>query len=311
MNEPQFYPIKVVSRQTGLSQHVIRAWEKRYGVVTPQRTETNRRSYTSEDIHHLTLLKLAVDNDYSISSVAELTTERLEALVSEALPSQATNQAVTGQSEVDPAALYETCLDAVMEFDSGKLEDGLTQASLALTQPVLLEQVIIPLMVSIGERWREGSIRIMQEHLSTAVIGGFLTSQRQRYRPSPSAPVIVVATPAGQQHQVGALIVALVAAAEGWKVVYLGADLPAEEVAAACIKEQARAVALSLVYPAEDPQLHLELERIKSLLPAETRMIIGGRVSEHYTAVIQKISAWSGGSLSEFRNYLQHIELNR
>lgn len=310
MNDTATYPIKVVSRQTGISQYVIRAWEKRYGVVTPVRTDTNRRLYTADDIHRLSLLKHAVDHDYSIGTVAGFSTEKLESLL--AMVSPATlNKAEDSTLPQDPQDFYNRSLQAVFDFNSADLEDALIQASLTFSQPVLIEQVVMPLLASIGELWREGTIRIMQEHLSTAVICTFLNNQRQIHRPAPNAPVIVVATPKGQIHEVGALIAALVAATEGWRVLYLGNDLPAEEIAAASLQERARAVALSLVYPAEDPRLHLELEKINNLLPDFTHLIIGGRVSEHYSTILEKISAWSGGSLTEYRNYLQHIEITR
>jgi DNA-binding transcriptional MerR regulator/methylmalonyl-CoA mutase cobalamin-binding subunit len=310
MDTTATYPIKVVSRQTGLSQHVIRAWEKRYGVVEPLRTDTNRRLYTSDDIHRLTLLKLAIDNDYNIGTVAAFSTDRLEELVSYSPVKRTRERLGSNPPEAEPRSYYEKCLQAVHDFNSAGLEDALIQASVTFSQPVLIEGVVMPLLSSIGELWRDGSIRIMQEHLSTAVISTFLTNQRQMHRPAKHAPAIIVATPQGQLHQVGALIVALVAATEGWKVVYLGADLPAEELAAACIQERARAIALSLVYPAEDPHLHQELERIENLLPEQTHLIIGGRVSKNYSALFKERSAWVGESLTEFRNYLQQIEIS-
>ena len=71
-NDLEFYEISAVSRLTGLSTHVLRIWEKRYGVVVPERTETGRRRYCREDIHRLTLLKSLVDAGHTISSVAKL-----------------------------------------------------------------------------------------------------------------------------------------------------------------------------------------------------------------------------------------------
>jgi methanogenic corrinoid protein MtbC1 len=103
--------------------------------------------------------------------------------------------------------------------------------------------------------------------------------------------VLVVATPAGQVHELGALSVGAMAANLGWQVTYLGASLPAAEIAGATKQNQARAVALSLVYPEDDPALAGELTRLRELLPPEVVLLTGGRAMPAYLDVIRKIGA--------------------
>jgi methanogenic corrinoid protein MtbC1 len=99
--------------------------------------------------------------------------------------------------------------------------------------------VIVSLLHRVGERWYEGSLRIAQEHLASAVVRGFLGSQREVFDYPETAPTLVVTTPAGQLHELGALVVATAAASEGWRATYLGPNLPAEEIAGAAEQDEA------------------------------------------------------------------------
>ena len=103
--------------------------------------------------------------------------------------------------------------------------------------------------------------------------------------------MLIVTTPAGQLHEIGALLVAAAAANLGWHVTYLGASLPAAEIAGAASQNRARAVALSVVYPEDDPLLEGELTRLRESLPVETPLLVGGRAMPAYREVLKKIGA--------------------
>ena len=307
MNSTKRYPIKIVSQKSGLSVHTIRAWEKRYNIVQPDRTETNRRLYSENDILRLSLLRKATQDGHSISNVADLSIDDLMKILGEKDPQ--TNSPSTIVAGYTENYLIQ-CLNNVQNFDAVALENTLMQASLDLTQPTLINTVIIPLMEQIGELWRNGSIRIMHEHLATAVIIPFLSNLRNTYRPNRNAQRIIVSTPLGQVHEIGALLVALVAASAGWQVVYLGSSLPAEEIAAAAINKNARVVVLSLVYPSSDPLIIHELEKLRNNLPSDTRVIVGGRVSNNYRESIAKIGLILVNDFTDFHSTLENIENN-
>jgi methanogenic corrinoid protein MtbC1 len=146
---------------------------------------------------------------------------------------------------------------------------------------------------------------VIHEHLATAVLKPFLHNLRISYRPAENAASIVIATPTGQIHEIGALIIGLIAAAEGWRVIYLGPNLPAEEIASATTEIKSKYVLLSIVYPANDPYLNQELKKLHSLLAKDIRIIIGGRASDSYTEVINKIGSLIIKDLDEFRTYLE------
>jgi len=131
----------------------------------------------------------------------------------------------------------------------------------------------------VGQRWQDGTWRGAHEHLATAVLRAFLWSLWRRVEAGPGAPAAVVATPAGQMHELGVLLAAGIAADMGWRVVYLGADLPAEEIALAVASSGASAIVLSLVYPLADPRLLDELKRLRGLVGPRLVIVAGGRAA--------------------------------
>lgn len=303
---PTLHSIGVVSRRTGLKPDVIRAWERRYKAIEPRRSETNRRFYDDEDVARLLLLRKATLAGRQIGQVSHLSTEELRELVEgdEAAIARAPRGAGTVLDAPEDGPL-EACLSAVENLDGQALQLHLERGVIELTFPKLLEQVIEPLLVAVGTMWQDGDLRIAHEHLASSVVRGVLHSQMSNYVPPTNAPSIIVATPARQVHEMGALIVAAVAAMEGWRVVYLGADLPADEIAAAARLKGVEIVALSLVYPVDDPKLNGELTRLRRLLGETLPILVGGVAAQSYQPTLNQLSCRFVGSLGRFREELR------
>jgi len=282
--------IKVVALRTGLSAHVIRIWEKRYGAVEPERTGTNRRLYSDEQIERLSLLRDITRGGHSIGNVAKLPTEQLRQLAKE---SDDTNRPTPRALSAVPTApsFLGDCIAAMKALDSQALEETLKRAATELGAQGLLQRVVAPLAQAIGDLWRDGTITAAHEHFASAVIRIFLGQAAKSYGSMDNAPVLVVATPAGQVHELGARLVGATAANLGWQVTYLGASLPAAEIAGAARQNRARAVALSLVYPEDDPRLEGELTLLRELLPREVALLTGGRAMSAYLDAIERIGA--------------------
>jgi methanogenic corrinoid protein MtbC1 len=119
---------------------------------------------------------------------------------------------------------------------------------------------------------------------------------------------MIVTTPHGQLHELGALIIALLAAAEGWRVTYLGADLPADEIVAATMNIHPKVIALSIVYPANDAFLSQELMNLKQNIDPEIHIIVGGRISKNYHDVLDRIGATLIEDFDHFHLYLAKVE---
>ena len=306
------HSINIAAKRSGLSAHVIRVWEKRYNAVAPVRTETNRRQYSDEEIERLVLLKQATDAGYKISQIAPISTENLVDLlakenlhVSQSSPVESQPASVEGH---EGTHLVSQCLASIQKLDSTALEETLTQSALSLGHQGMIRLVVAPLAVELGEKWQEGSITAAHEHFASAIIRVFLTNISKPFAIPESAPRIVVATPAGQLHELGAIIAGATCSSAGWQVTYLGTNLPAAEIAGACIQNQAVAVALSIVYPHDDPDLGEDLKRLRKFVPTSVSIIAGGRAADSYEKELQA----AGISLClDIRDFTKQLDLIR
>lgn len=284
------YPIQLVAQLTGLSAHVIRIWEQRYQAVDPRRTTTNRRLYSERQIERLSLLRDVTQAGHRISHVARVPTPELRQLANG--PSVSGAKSPSLAKPVSAAALtLEEALSAVHTLEAPRLRDALRKAAVDLGVLASLHRVVAPLAQRLGEQWRDGTITAAHEHFATAVIRDFLATTARPLGPLSSAPMLVVATPAGQIHEIGALLAAATASNLGWQVTYLGASLPAEEIAGAARQCRANAVALSLVYPEDDPMLESELARLRQFLPEGVALLAGGRAMPGFNRVLRRLRA--------------------
>ncbi|HEU0080052.1 MAG TPA: MerR family transcriptional regulator [Longimicrobiaceae bacterium] len=296
------HPIRVVADRTGLSLDVLRVWERRYAVVAPGRADDGQRLYSDADVDRLRLLRRATDAGRSIGRVAKLPTEELAELVREDDAARGAAPAPAGPHEA--RGHLDRALAAVREMDPAKLEAGLRRAVVALSAADFVDGVAAPLLAGIGEGWRTGRIGVAHEHAASAVLRRVLGFMAEAAEVPGSAPGMVVATPAGQAHEFGALLAAASATAEGWRVTYLGADLPAEEIAAAVRQRGASRVALSLVYPGDDPRLPGERRRLRAALPPGVAVVVGGGAAEGHRATLDEIGAAWVPRLADFRALL-------
>lgn len=303
------YPIKAVSNLTGLSLHVIRAWEKRYNVVVPERTDTNRRLYSDQDVEKLKLLSQASDSGYSIGTIARYNIDELKGILGKSVESNKTENHPDSKNSTNEEKDYLIhCIEATKNLNPVELERELYKALVDLPQPKFIEKLITPLLEKIGDMWKHGDIRILNEHISTAVIRKILTSLIDNNSVSLNAPSILIATPKGQLHELGALIIGVIASSDGWNVTYMGPDLPGEEIAAAIEKLHPKIVALSIVYPNDDYILDKEMLKLKRLLNNGCKIIAGGRSVKTYESTLKSMNAKIISNLDEFA---KELELSR
>ncbi len=308
MTEEKRHPIEVVSRRTGLSKDLLRAWERRYGAVRPDRSSGGRRLYSDGDVERLLLLRRATGAGRQIRSVVHLEPEQLASLVREDETARRASRTQPEPAVASAEAHYVAAgLAAIENLDSSRLRTLLERAAAALGTEGFATGVAGPLLQEVGDGWHRGSLSPRHEHLASAALRGVLTRLAGVGEIAPDAPGIVVATPAGQSHEFGALLIAAVAASRGWRVTYLGSDLPASDIAETVAATGARAVALSLVYPAGDPNVADELRELRRSLPSETELLLGGRCAQSYAAGIADAEARLVADLSEFCTGLEKL----
>jgi DNA-binding transcriptional MerR regulator len=299
------YPIKVAAKKSGLTVHAIRVWENRYSAITPERSSTRRRLYSDEEITRLKLLHDVTKAGYNIGSVARMPESELRALLQDSAPVPSTSS--VSRSDGEDSALIKRCMDGVRKLDAAALEQELRSALVKLGFQALLVRVVAPLATEVGESWRGGEISSAQEHFVTAIIRNFIVGVQKQFSSVQGAPRLVVATPVGQLHELGAILCAASASNLGWYETYLGASLPASEVAGVAVSSNARAVALSIVFPANDPAVSSELSALSAHLPSSCKLILGGRAAESYDGIIGTIGAIRVADLDQFCRILDSL----
>ena len=313
MASKHLYPIRYAARCTNLTPHVIRAWEKRYKAVVPQRSQKNRRLYSEDDVQRLHLLKIITDAGHSISQVARLKSDELEHLARQeniVPPRSRDNQSKTSQPvAVDDYHLQ--CLTAVRNLDSDALECAYDQAAVDLTRAVLVRDLIMPLFEEIGKQWRKGSLKIVNEHMATTITRNLLVNMLRAAGTADAAPRILIATTVGQWHDIGALIVALTAADSGWQPVYYGPNLPAEEIASGARQRGVRAVALSITHLLDQHSLLDELRKLRRYIGKELALFVGGRAVGDQMQILNEVDARYINAMDQFSEELSRLLIAR
>ena len=236
------YRIHVAAKSAGISPQLLRAWERRYELLTPRRSDGGYRLYSDDDVALLRGAKALVDAGRSISEVAKLPREQLRAAAGRAAaPPQ-------GVATTMPGSFVDAAIAAISAFDAEQLERLLLRAGGmgTLSSAENLETVLIPLLAEIGERWQQGTLGVAAEHFGTAILRRHMQALVQsEARRNAGAPAIVCAGLEGDLHEGGLLAFALRAAVLGWGIVYLGPNTPLHEVVATANRTGALAVGLS------------------------------------------------------------------
>lgn len=294
------HPISVVAARTGLSRDVLRVWERRYGAVEPMRTAGGQRLYSDEHVHRFRLLASATRHGRNISHVAGLGTDALERLVADddaALPPVATGPA----SPSTMSHALEAAMVSIGALDSIALDSLLRRLIAREGTSWFLAQLAPTLMQAVGDAWAVGRFTVAHEHLASATVLAIILETIRAIPPVSAARRLVVATPSGERHAVGAALAAAAASVEGWSIVYLGPDVPAADIAAAAAVSGASAVALSVVYVQHPPQIVDELRALRDILGRSTPLFIGGAGVEGIASDIRDLGVTICSGLDELR----------
>jgi DNA-binding transcriptional MerR regulator len=256
------YSLGLVSRLTGLSPHVLRAWERRYAAVVPLRTPGGTRRYRESDVARLRLLAAAVEAGHPIGDVAALGDADLR------------RRAVRRESEERPP--LGAVLDALDALDSDEAERLLGVQLAALGPRRFARSVVLPLLDEVGARWERRELCTASEHLASSVVRSLLGALLRRRAGASRARPLLFTTLAGDRHELAVLVAAVMAADLGANPIYLGPDLPAEEVRLAAEKTGAAAVVAGMSRFAAPQQRGRALRELRRALPDGVGLWVGG-----------------------------------
>ena len=281
------YNIKAVVQATGITSSTLRAWERRYQVTQPQRSESGYRLYSDRDIMVIRWLKNQVDAGMAISQAVAW----LESLVTEA--NGLAHVQLPGSKEVvaermtpitqhmalrDYATLQTELLRALLGFKEDEAELVLTEAFSLYPVELVGDEVITPVLVEIGEQWHRGEINITHEHFATAYLQQRLAAILRTTPAARGNSLIWVGCAPSEEHEIGALLLTIYLRRAGYQVQYLGKNIPVDDFAADVQRYHPALILLSATTAEAAQQLSLLTNAISNVTDQRPIIGYGGRI---------------------------------
>lgn len=276
------YSIGAVARRTGLSEHVLRMWERRYRAIVPDRSGGRHRRYAEHHVRRIQLLHAAQQSGCQLGELAPLTDPEIIRLLQGASDLGRT-VSLTQQAD--------ECERAIANLDPWQLTAILNRAAVSDGYVAVAEGVVGPVMRRIGERWSAGELGPHHEHLASTTIRAFLETALSIQQLSLDAPVAVAATGSGEHHELGVLAAAVVAAAEGWRVAYLGSDIPASCLVQTISVHRPSALLIGLTRSPVAPTVLHDLRSVLTAIDPATIVLCGGDGAHAARAGIEALGA--------------------
>ncbi|NJN81151.1 MAG: MerR family transcriptional regulator [Caldilineaceae bacterium] len=295
------YNIKAVVQATQISPSTLRAWERRYNMFTPERSASGYRLYSDRDIVIIQWLKTQVDAGMSISQAVAW----LESLIEEAddgyasaiLP--ASTHSSPAQEHIAPAqrhgvrdfsSLQQGLLNALLRFDEAACEEALSAAFSLYTIEQVGEELIKPVLVEVGERWHRNEINVTTEHFATHYLMQRLHALLRAVPNTLRGELIWIGCAPHEQHEVGALLLAIYARRAGYRVHYLGPDIPLSDLFSELKRQQPVMVVLSASTLESANELHALVSHIADFGGAVPLIGFGGQVFNRQPALRNRIA---------------------
>lgn len=270
------YKIKTIASLTGFNPTLLRAWERRYGLLVPTRTETGHRLYTPDDLRVLRRVRTLLDQGRSIGEIVAQGRSRLLSPGGGPATPGPSQQAAPTFPLLE--SLREEILQAALCLDDLSIQRGLDRAFGSLSSAQVLEHLVVPLAHEIGQLWARQVASVAAEHLLTQCLVRRLQRMIDSENRSGSRTLALCAGFPDEYHDLGLHLLSYHLLQMGMQVLYLGAAVPFEDLAVAVQMRRPQLVMLS-VSRASLLEVHKPgLIQFAQSIPPETRLILGGRV---------------------------------
>lgn len=216
------YQINELEKLTGIKAHTIRIWEKRYNLISPLRTDTNRRYYSDDEVRKLLNVSTLLSKGYKISKIAAFTESEINDYI-KGLPQQAANS--------DQTTLHvNSLLKVILSFDEVKFDALFTSIVEQYGFHDAMVRVIYPFLIKVGVLWSAGESEAAQEHFATCIIRRKIAAAIDALPVPAGAPSFLLFLPEGEWHDTGLLFAQYIIRSRGFKTTYLGQNLQIESL---------------------------------------------------------------------------------
>lgn len=264
------YSIKDLEYLSGIKAHTIRIWEKRYQLLSPDRSDTNIRYYSDEDVRRILNVAMLVKNGYKISSVATYTSEKLQ---SEVLRQN--------RSLLDPEKNIDQLLLNTVNLDTFGFEQLLNKIIKENGFSKTIQNIIFPFFERIGLLWQTGSIFIAHEHFVSNLIRNRLIIEAAKFDNHLSEKTILFFLPEDEMHEMGLLYFNFLAAENGFKCIYLGQNLPFSDLTSLLRATNFAFVCTTFINAIEKPELEKYLANLSMVFNKNKILISGRQIAIH------------------------------
>ena len=274
------FPIGTVSSMTGVNSVTLRAWERRYGLITPTRTESGHRLYSESDVEKIKLILELLDEGIAISRVKEA----LRIAKKEAEPARTPAHWIRYQEQM---------LDGVHSFDEAILDAVYNEAMSLYPVDIVTKQLLIPLLEKLGQRWMKINTGVAEEHFFSTFMRNKLGARFHHRNQQNKGPQLIAACLPGEHHEFGLLLFSLTAHARGYRLILLGSDMPLGQLAEVADRSNSDGIVLSGSIETDPLQLHSKLKQL--VRDSKVPVWVGGKTSEKHREEIESSGAYSIG----------------
>jgi methanogenic corrinoid protein MtbC1 len=290
------YNTKAVVHHTGVPAPTLRAWERRYGILSPRRGENDYRLYSERDIMTVTWLRERVESGMTISQAIALLRSleparrrgrrtRNQPVMQAESPATFTTAASVAQFSLNE--LSANVLHHFSNLDETAANHTITQALAVYTVEDVCLRLFTPVLVEIGQRWAAGALSVTVEHFASALIRAQLEGLFRSAATGESGPLALVGCAPGEMHELGVLMLALFLRRAGVRVAYLGQNIEVESLLATIASLRPACVLLSASLPAPLETLALVAQQLKTAA-GQPLLYIGGQALQQDPAAAER-----------------------
>lgn len=277
------YPIRAISELTGVPTTTLRAWERRYGLLKPDRTAKGHRLYSGEDIDLVKEIVKLLKSNHTISEATRIVRNPELKTISSA------------EVEGHWAVYQRRMLKSIENFNEQNLDTTYNEALSIYPVDMVTQEVILPVLSTLGERWQDREAGIAEEHFFSAFLRNKLGARLHHESHRSRGSKILVSCLPGEFHELGILLFCIAAIGHGYQILYLGNNMPPLQLLKVVERTDVSAILLSGTR-ADIWQDEVETELKKNIKSMKIPVMFGGEISDVYKEKLESLGAYVLGS---------------